>query len=60
MTLTPETLFRRARKNMVKAFEKYHTSKELDTFAEMKYEKRWLGLTVQEKASLIMTFEGEY
>ena len=53
MTLTPETLFRRARKNMIKAFEKDHTSKELDTFAELKYEKRWLGLTVQEKASLI-------
>ena len=49
MTLTPETLFRRARNNMVKAFEKDHTSKELDKLAQLKFESNWLGLTVQQK-----------
>lgn len=59
MTLTPETLFRRARKNMVKAFEKDHTSKELDKLAQLKFESNWLGLTFQQKATIIMELEGE-
>ena len=60
MTLTPETFFIHARNNMVKAFEKDHTSKELDKLAQLKFESNWLGLTVQQKATIIMILEGEY
>lgn len=59
MTLTPETLFRRARRNMVKEFEKEHTRKELDKLAQLKFESNWLGLTVQQKTTIIMILEGE-
>lgn len=60
MTLTPQSRFRQARRNMVKEFEKEHTRKELDKLAQLKFETNWLGLTVQQKATVIMVLEGEY
>lgn len=59
MTLTQQSKFRQARRNLIKAFEEEYGMEEVNKISISNRNLEWYQLSPQEKATVIMQYEGE-